>query len=253
MGFAGLNPSYGLRTEPQGNFGSYGGGLMCCDDRSGRDVFAPFKNIGLREVLELVAWYEGRKLAYTVGGSAIPTAESSSNSIEMPQVELGKTKIAEIYGPNRLRLTAYIQSDKPCVFVSEQHLQREDARLKLGAALAGDRWVLRRRGEVQSMEVRPLSDLDTHADIKDGDKGVLADWTCRTFNGGQCVNIFDVGRKEFTVSIKTPDDGMSVCRPYPKDSCGFTWGKGKVEVFEAADCAGTGVVEERMLATCQPN
>jgi hypothetical protein len=199
-----------------------------------------------------LAWYEGRKLSYALGSGARARDSGPSSTIAMPNAVFGKTKIGEIYGRNGLVLTAYIPAKSDHIYVSPDHADREDARVKLGASITAKGWEVHRGERLVTLKERPLAELELKGDINQDDGGVLKGWICTPFEGNVCVNLFDTAEQKFTCSIKTPKDGMNVCRPFPGETCAFKWSTGAVTVYQAADCRGQGVVQNKTLATCQP-
>jgi hypothetical protein len=192
--------------------------MCCCGDRSRSDLDSIFARVSSRDLLELLAIYEGRKLAYALQRSTCADQSLSATNIAMPNIIPGQTKIGDTYGRNGLLLTAYVQTAQRIAFVSDDPNERENARRKLGAAVGGDgKWHVIRSAEPLLLTLRPLSDLPLMDEIKNDDSGVLKGWQCQAIKEGGCINIYKVTDGSFAYSMKSP--GMNVCRPYPDETC----------------------------------
>jgi hypothetical protein len=203
-------------------------------------------------MLELLAFYEGRKLAHALRQSPCVEPSDSPVRISLPHIVLGKTKIGDVYG-GRLLLTAYVQTAHHRAFVSDDAAERADAQRKLRAVAGPDgSWQISHGGRPLQLVVRPLSELPMTDEIKDDDSGVLKGWRCTAIKGDICVNIYNTDTGKFVYSMKTPKDGMNVCRPFEDETCAYKVETLKYKVYKEKDCKGDPEERELHLTTCQP-
>lgn len=202
------------------------------------------------DLLDLAAWYEGRKLAYAFATDLRPTEDCRCKTIDMlmPKVELGVTPIGDVYHAQGLQLMAFLDSTASVAYISEADKQRAKELLQVG----GDEqtWLIRQGKKLREFALRQLGELNLAQPIQRDDGGILKGWTCRELPGDTCVNIFYLQSQAFAFSMKMPEYGMVMCRPYPDAECQFFWHTFEYEIYKAADCAGPSVKETLQFALC---
>jgi len=207
-------------------------------------------SVDVFDLLDLTAWYEGRKLAYAFATDVRPTEDCRCKTIDilMPKVELGVTPIGDVYHAQGLQLMAFLDSTASVAYISAADRQRAKELLQVSGNER--KWLIRQGKKLSEFAIRPLSELNLAQPIQRDDGGILKGWTCRELPGEACVNIFYLQSQAFAFSMKLPDYGMVMCRPYPDAECQFFWHIFEYEIYKAADCAGPSVKETLTFALC---
>lgn len=204
-----------------------------------------------RSMLDLIAEYEGKKLAYAFGARLRPeeTASWPPPMIFMPDMRAGQSTIDEVYP--RDDLIAFVDAAGGSVFFSEQHSAAVERRLVLDKS--NGRWLVSLDGKVRLCTPRPITELAANHIIKLGDKGILKDWECTVFDppGGQCVNIVSIKTNKVVYSVKMPAISIAPCRPSPDETCEHGFQDLDIEVFKLPNCKGPSVKKTVTWATCE--
>jgi hypothetical protein len=171
---------------------------------------------------------------------------------EMPMIEVGITRIEQVYGYDDNNLVALFRTSTSTAFVSTAKM--EQVIKSLQPTIEGSTWVVPFAGGQHTFNVVSLATLDFGQAFQANDWITVSGWWCEIVDPGKCIEIIDANTKKTKFSFLSPDTGTAICTEAdPDDTCTYQLRNLPIDKFPNADCTPPSAPANEDLWICEDN